>query len=183
MIFQAKRETQAYLEDLASKGKITYTFIFTGLFFTLDLPYPFAGIDYKNRKGSVIGTGNELFSLTHLDDIGAFTAAVLKKPEETKNKVIRIAAENTTANDIIAKFESQTGEKFDITYRPAEKVEAEIAEALKSQNYGVYFANAIGLFTGTGVHSTLWEDLISSAFNLINLLPYNILLSFWILTL
>jgi len=160
--FPTKREVVAYLKELASENKITYTLIFTGisfvysltnqgLIFGLDLPFTVAGVNYKARRADIIGTGENDFSICHLDDVGRFLAAILKKPEATKNKVIRIAGDTLTANTLVEKFGKKIGEKFQVRYRPAEEVERIAKDGLASGDVGVYFDNAIPLFTGTGV--------------------------------
>jgi hypothetical protein len=125
---------------------------FSGLFFTLDLPFPLAGIDYKARKAHIIGTGDERFSLTHLDDIGLFIAAVLKRPEETKNKVIRVAGDTQSAHSILAKFEKKVGQKFKANYQSAIVTKALLKKAIDHKKYNIYFTNAIPCFTGDGVY-------------------------------
>jgi nucleoside-diphosphate-sugar epimerase len=121
------------------------------LFFGLDLPFPVAGVDYKARKADIIGTGEELFSITHLDDIGRFLVAILKKPDDTENTMIRIAGDTQTANALVKKFEKQTGTKFEVSYQDAHQLERELKQALDDKKYDVYFPNAIPMFTGLGV--------------------------------
>jgi nucleoside-diphosphate-sugar epimerase len=125
----------------------------SGLFFTLDLPFPVAGIDHKAHKANIIGTGKELFSLTHLDDIGRFVAAILKKPEETENKVIRIAGDTQSADALVEKFEKKSGKKFKVKYQNAIVLAAALKQARHKDHkkYEFYFTNAIPLFTGDGV--------------------------------
>jgi uncharacterized protein YbjT (DUF2867 family) len=110
-----------------------------------------AGIDYKARKADIIGTGEELFSLTHLDDIGRYVAAVLKRPEETKNKVIRVAGDTQSAHSILTKFEKKIGRKFKVNYQNAVVMKALLKKAVDHKKYNVYFTNAIPCFTGDGV--------------------------------
>lgn len=59
----------------------------------MDLPFPVAGVDYKARNAEIIGTREELFSITHLDDIGRFLVAILKNPEIIENEMVRIAGD------------------------------------------------------------------------------------------
>jgi uncharacterized protein YbjT (DUF2867 family) len=134
-------------------------FNFSGLFFTLDLPFPLAGIDYKAGKADIIGTGEELFSLTHLDDIGRYVAAVLARPEETKNKVIRVAGDTQSAHSILSKFEKRIGKKFKVNYQNAVVMRALLKKAIDHKKYNVYFTNAIPCFTGDGVYPAILEKL------------------------
>jgi nucleoside-diphosphate-sugar epimerase len=123
------------------------------LFFDNTLPYPVAGINFKEHKANIPGTGKELFSLTSREDIGRFVAAILKQPDVTKDKVIRIAGDTVTANTLVEKYEKQLGKKFDVAYRPADEIDRVAQEGLKTGNLGAYFSNRIPLFTGTGVFS------------------------------
>jgi nucleoside-diphosphate-sugar epimerase len=153
-----KRGVALYLKELAEKKKITYTLVFTGLFFGLDLPFPLAGIDYKAKKADIIGSGNEKFSITHLNDIGRFLVAILQAPEETENRMIRVAGDLQTANNLLQKFETKVGEKFEVHYQSAEEVTQACKRAVDTKDYNYYFTNAIPLFIGTGVRM-LWITL------------------------
>lgn len=125
--------------------------IYQGLFFTLDLPFPVAGIDYKARTADIIGDGNAMFSVTHLDDIGRFVAAILKRPEETKNTIIRVAGDTQSANSMLEKFEKKLGTKFKVQHKSVVVETALLKKAVEHKKYDVYFSNAINLFTGDGV--------------------------------
>ena len=150
LIFQAKRDTASYLKELAAAGKITYTLIATGLFFDGGLPYPPCGINFKEGTATIPGTGDEKLSVIDREDIGRFVAAILKKPEETKNKVIRVTGETTTANELVKLYEKEHGKKIKVSYRPADEIDRVAQEGLKSGNLGAYFSNRIPLFQGTG---------------------------------
>jgi len=121
------------------------------------LPFPLAGIDWKAKKADIIGTGDELFSVTHLDDIGRYLAAIFKRPEITENKQVRIIGDTTTANAVLAKFEKKVGQKFEVTRQDAQALHKKIHEALDKQDFGTYFANAIPSFTGLGVSSVTFR--------------------------
>ena len=121
------------------------------MFFGLDLPFPVAGIDYKAKKAEIIGTGKELFSLTHLDDIGRFVCACLKSPEVTKNTCIRIAGDTQSADALVQKLQKLAGGKFDVSYQDAVQLKQTLKKAIDDEDYGLYFSNAIPLFTGSGV--------------------------------
>lgn len=123
-----------------------------GLFFDNDLPYPVAGIQFKEAKAQIPGTGKELISVTDREDIGHYVAAILKHPDITKNTVIRVAGDTVTADDLVNKYEKQLGKKFEVSYRSADEIDQVAQEGLKSGNLGAYFGNRIPLFAGTGVH-------------------------------
>ena len=97
--------------------------------------------------------------MSHLDDIGRFVAACLTTPEITKNACIRIAGDTQSANALVQKFEKGIGKKFEVTYQDADELTRTLKKALEEQDYGVYFTNAIPLFTGTGVCSEFSRQL------------------------
>jgi hypothetical protein len=150
LIFQGKRDTASYLKELAASGKITYTLVITGLFFDNELPYPPAGINFKEASATIPGTGEEKFAITDREDIGRYVAAILKHPKETENAIIRIAGETTTANELIKLYEKQLGKKFNVSYRPADEIDQTAQEGLKTGDLMTYFKNRIPLFQGTG---------------------------------
>lgn len=150
LIFQAKRDTAAYLKELAAAGKITYTLVPTGLFFDGGLPYPPAGINVADGTATIPGTGEEGVSVTHREDIGKYVAAILKHSDITENKIIRVAGDTATTNQLLKLFEKKTGKKFNVTYRPADEIDRVAQEGLKSGDLGTYFGNRIPLFQGTG---------------------------------
>jgi NmrA-like family len=115
------------------------------------LPFPCASVNFKERSANIPGTGDELVSGTSTDDIGRYTAAILKHPEITKNTIIRVAGDTVTSNGVLAKAEKKLGTKFQVTRRSAEEIDQVAQEGLKSGNLGAYFMNRIPLFAGTGV--------------------------------
>lgn len=48
--------------------------------------------------------------------VGTFVAAALAKPEASQNKILKVQSFVTTAKEILAEFEKQTGAKFDAKY-------------------------------------------------------------------
>jgi len=139
------------LKQHSEERRITYSLVYTGLFFALDLPFPIAGIDWKAKKADIIGTGDDLFSVTHIDDIGRYLDAMFKRPEITENKQVRIVGDTSTANAMLEKFEKKVGEKFEVTRQDAQIVFKKLHRALDQRDYDTYFANAIPSFTGLGV--------------------------------
>lgn len=115
----------------------------------MDLPFPCVNVNFKDRTANIPGTGDELISGTSTDDIGRYVAAVLKKPDVTKNTIIRVAGDTTTSNKVLAKAEKKLG-KFTVEYRSAEEIDRIAQEGLKTGDLGAYFGNRIPLFAGTG---------------------------------
>jgi hypothetical protein len=89
--------------------------------------------------------------VTDREDIGRYVAAILKHPDVTKNAVIRIAGDTVTADDLVKKYETKLGKKFDVSYRAADEIDRVAQEGLKTGDFGAYFGNRIPLFVATGV--------------------------------
>jgi uncharacterized protein YbjT (DUF2867 family) len=110
-----------------------------------------AGVNFKEAKAVIPGTGNEIIHITSREDIARFIAAILKHPEITAKANIRLGGQAATAHKLVALYENQLGKKFEVSYRPADEIDKVAQEGLKSGNLGAFFSNQIPLFTATGV--------------------------------
>jgi hypothetical protein len=123
-----------------------------GIFLAVDLPFPTIGVSLREHKAAIPGTGNEPVSLTFTEDIGRYIAAVLKNPDISKNTILRFAGDTGSGNKIVAAAEKHLGLKFEVSYRPAEELDRAAIEAQKTGNFGLFFANRIPYYVGTGVN-------------------------------
>ncbi|EHK99763.1 putative Isoflavone reductase like protein [Glarea lozoyensis 74030] len=80
------------------------------------------GFDVKGKKAVLTGDGNGKISLTGLVDVGKLTVKALLHPEATKNKALKVNSFTTTGNEIVAEFEKQLGEKWDVSYTSFERL-------------------------------------------------------------
>ena len=99
-VFAGKVAAQKYLEGKAKAGEITYTFLANGLYLDWGL---MVGIiaDVKNKKAELYDGGDVPFSVSRTTTVGEAVVTILKKYEETKNKIIRIQEASITQNQII----------------------------------------------------------------------------------
>ncbi|PON23685.1 hypothetical protein TGAM01_v207332 [Trichoderma gamsii] len=112
-LFAPKAEFIEYLKAKQS-ANFSWTGIATSLLFDWGLANGFLEFDLANKTATIWDGGNKKFTLTNEQDLGAATAAVLKKPEETANKYLFISSVETTQNEILAALEEITGAKWTV---------------------------------------------------------------------
>ncbi|KAM0513953.1 hypothetical protein ACHAPE_007308 [Trichoderma viride] len=112
-LFAPKAEFIEYLKAKQS-ADFSWTGIATSLLFDWGLGNGFLEFDLANKAATIWDGGNKKFTLTNEKDLGAATAAVLKKPEETANKYLFISSVETTQNEILAALEETTGTKWTV---------------------------------------------------------------------
>ncbi|UKZ68384.1 uncharacterized protein TrAtP1_009423 [Trichoderma atroviride] len=112
-LFGQKTELIEYLKAKQS-ADFSWTGIATSLLFDWGLANGFLEYDIATKTATIWDDGNKTFTLTNEKELGAATAAVLKKPEETANKYLFISSVETTQNEILAALEETTGTKWTV---------------------------------------------------------------------
>jgi hypothetical protein len=100
------------------------------------------GFDVKSKKAVLTGDGTGKISFTSLeeyaesveippgywafkltfDSVGKLTVKALLHPEASKNRALKVNSFTTTGNEIVAEFEKQTGDKWDVSYTSIERL-------------------------------------------------------------
>ncbi len=75
------------------------------------------GFQIPTKTATIWDSGNEPFTGTNLPTIGLAVASILKHPEETANKYIRVASFVTTQNELLSILEEETSSKWTIVKR------------------------------------------------------------------
>lgn len=96
-IFADRIEIQDKLERLAEEGKITYSSIYNGAFLDWGIN---VGFIFDVNNPFVIDGGDVVFSATSVDSVAQATVGMLHRPEETKNKHLRIEDIKLTQNKL-----------------------------------------------------------------------------------
>ncbi|GAM90678.1 hypothetical protein ANO11243_087230 [Dothideomycetidae sp. 11243] len=123
-LYKQKTEVRDYLTDLANKNdKFAWTAIVCGHFF--DWSPEFLHIWPKEKRGDILDDGETKFSTSTLAQVGRATAAVLKKPDETINKVVYVQSFCTSQNELAKAFEKASGSKFNWSNIKSEEFERE----------------------------------------------------------
>ncbi|KAI5357573.1 Putative NmrA-like domain, NAD(P)-binding domain superfamily [Septoria linicola] len=96
-VFAGKKKTQDYLKT--KEDKISYALVVNGLFLDWGLQVGF----WANFKGAtrVFDGGNEKHSTTTLADVGKTVAAILKKPEDFKNRPVYVQSAAVSQNQLL----------------------------------------------------------------------------------
>lgn len=127
----AKLRIRKYLEGLATEGKITWASLNGGPFFDMWLMKGPAGIDIKNRRARIYGTGDNPLFWTPLPIMAVAVANMLRNPERVSNRAIYICPfEKLSQNLILSTVESVLGTKFDIERVNVKKINENARAAL-----------------------------------------------------
>ena len=162
-LFQGKRDVLDYLTK--SEAKLGWTAIASGPFFDWCLAVGFFKIDVKGRKAMVLDGGEATFPTTNLDTVGVAVARALKR-EDTRNKYLYVRDFMVSPNQIIAEFERQTGEKFEVERMESKPYTEEAQAELKKGNMGALY-NLI--FAQSMAGSPNWKDKKGFANDLLEL--------------
>jgi len=119
-LYGAKNAQRLKLESIG----LPWAVFFTGVFSDWTWYQPFIGMDVKNGKVEVGGSGDELASFVSRRDIARYVVHVLLTLPASKlaGHVFKIEGERTTINRVLEAYEARTGKKLEITRVPLEKV-------------------------------------------------------------
>lgn len=137
---QQKLKVRAALKGVKD---LEYTYVVTGpygdadggLFLGAAPPEAEAGgtFDVKRKRAVILGDGEGKISLTTMRDVGKLVVAALKHPDATKNKALKVNSFTTTPKEIVAEYEKQTGEKWDVSVTNLEDLKKLEEEAWEKQ--------------------------------------------------
>jgi hypothetical protein len=133
-MFKIKR----YLDDQAKAGKLTWTVLACGGFMEFVFGhFPFV-LDFANHKATLYDEGDNRFSSTSLSNIGKAVAGILKNPEETRNRVVRVSEVILTQNMVLGIAQDIKPElKWEVSKIPASTVLQEGLDGLKAGDFSM----------------------------------------------
>jgi hypothetical protein len=70
------------------------------------------GFDVTNHSAIIYDDGTELFTGTTLAGIGEAVVGVLRRPDETANRFVKVLSTMTCQNDLLAAFEEVGGTRW-----------------------------------------------------------------------
>ena len=94
-IFKGKVAVQAALRKEAASSGMTYTLICTGPFLDWGIQVGFL-VSLKDKKTTLVGGGDRVFSSTSLPTIGKAVVSVLNHLEQTKDRAVYVHDTATT---------------------------------------------------------------------------------------
>ncbi|KAL5042155.1 hypothetical protein BDW71DRAFT_211465 [Aspergillus fruticulosus] len=138
--YKGKVAAQELLKSLAAENKISYTIIYNGAFLDWGLTHGFP-IDVSKRTAVLHDGGERVYSTTTQPTIGNAVVSVLAHPEETKNRVVRIAEANVTIKQLLSLAQEVIGDE-DWTVTET-KVDQEVETAWALIKKGVFNAESM----------------------------------------
>jgi nucleoside-diphosphate-sugar epimerase len=88
--------------------------------------------DVQRKSAVLLGDGNGKVAFTTMQDVGRLVVACLQHPAESQDKILIVNSFTATPNEIIAEFEKQTGQKWDVSYTSLEELKKIEQEAWES---------------------------------------------------
>ncbi|KAH7159455.1 NmrA-like family-domain-containing protein [Dactylonectria estremocensis] len=120
---QLKLKVRRYIREHVKKLK--YTFVVTGpyadMFFSLSSDAPEAGgFDTASKRAILVEDGEGKVGFTTMPDVGKAVVAALRHPQESFDKALKVQSFVVTPKQILAEFEKQTGEQWNVSYSSLE---------------------------------------------------------------
>lgn len=115
-VFAPKAAVVARLREFAPEGSasdddMTWTLIAPGCFLDWNIATGFMGINVRARTAAVTSGGDLAAPHTLLRDVARATAAVLRRPAETRNRQVYVQSVVRTQNELIALARRALGEE------------------------------------------------------------------------
>ncbi|KAL4936978.1 hypothetical protein BDV06DRAFT_232900 [Aspergillus oleicola] len=163
-------EIQRYLAEKSETSGIQYTIFAVGLFMEMLFTTPI-GVNFVGRNVALFDNGEQVFSASRMSTVAKAVVASLQKPEETKNRLIRVHDTVLTQRRIYDLAKKWTpGENWNETHLDAEEqVQHALAQlqrnfdpaliprlfvaALLSGNYGSEYKSVDNELVGLGFMS------------------------------
>jgi len=100
-LFAGKAEVAEYIVEKTKTSDLTYTSVYNNAFLDWGLQYDFI-LRISDYQPVIIDDGNLPFSTTTLATVAEAVAAILSKPDETRNRSVFIHDLVTTQNELLA---------------------------------------------------------------------------------
>lgn len=102
--YRTKVQTEQYLEKLAERTGLTYTYIYTSLLLEDGLAMNVFG-DFSARTVNIYDGGDTPFSTTRLSTAARAVVAVLQQSEATRNRAVRVRDISITPNELLRRIQ------------------------------------------------------------------------------
>ncbi|KAF2116036.1 hypothetical protein BDV96DRAFT_631227 [Lophiotrema nucula] len=122
------------LEQAGARTGWKWSAIAPGLFFDFCLSTPFFGIDPKQKKCRLIGSGDIKFSASNFAFIGQALIKLLQNPEEASDRVVFVASFETSLNEILEAQKKVVGQEgWEVSYVDVDEVIATSSKAFQEK--------------------------------------------------
>ena len=137
-VYRQKVQIEDELEQKVKGTQTTYTLVFNNAFLDWALDRSFL-IDVKGKKVEIYDGGNNPFTSTPLSEVAKGTVAVLKHPEETANKGVRLYGISLTQNKLLGIAQRVVGKDgWQITEESTAELEKQSYAALEKDPGNVH---------------------------------------------
>lgn len=102
--YRTKVQTEQYIEKLAERSSLTYTYIYNSLLFEDGLDMIVFG-DFITRTVNIYDGGDTPFSTTRMSTVARAVVTVLKQFEATKNRAVRISDISISPNELLRRIQ------------------------------------------------------------------------------
>jgi nucleoside-diphosphate-sugar epimerase len=120
-----KLKVRAYAKTISPEA-LKFTYLVTGpysdMFFYKTKKEEIGSFDVVEKRAVLLGDGEGKIALTAMADVGRLLVAALQRPAEMQHEILIVNSFTTTPNAILAEFEKQTGENWDVSYTSLEKL-------------------------------------------------------------
>ncbi|KAI1348736.1 hypothetical protein F5Y01DRAFT_208067 [Xylaria sp. FL0043] len=119
-IFEPKRQAQRILEAAveSSNGAIAWTAIIVGAWYDWAIENGQFWIDKKTRTITKFGSGNQKTSISRLDLCGEAVVAVLRAPEQYRNRPAYFQSHSVSTNELASILKEVGGDDWKIVPAP-----------------------------------------------------------------
>ncbi|KAL4874691.1 hypothetical protein BJY04DRAFT_233391 [Aspergillus karnatakaensis] len=125
-VYAPKIDAQELLKKLSGEGKISYTIVYNSAFLDWGLRVGFP-ISPVKKTATLHDGGDRLYSTTTLGAVGKAVVGILSKPEETRNRVVRVSEARLTLKQLLGIAEEVVGADGWTVTEPDTKDEVEKA--------------------------------------------------------
>jgi nucleoside-diphosphate-sugar epimerase len=131
---QLKLQVRRYINEHTQKLRVTYlvTGPYSDLYFGRGFEPKAGTFNVKERKATLLGTGEEKVSFTSMKDVGRLLVAALQTNTTEHERILKVNSFTATPKQILAEFEKQTGAKWEVSYTPLEDLKRAEQEAWKN---------------------------------------------------
>lgn len=122
---QLKLQVRKYIRESTKKLKVTYlvTGPYSDLYFGKSSEPQVGSFDVKERKATLLGTGDGKVSFTTEKDVGRLLVSALKTATIEQERILRVNSFTVTPKEILAEFEKQTGAQWNAAYTSIDELQ------------------------------------------------------------
>jgi nucleoside-diphosphate-sugar epimerase len=133
---QLKLQVRKYIRENTKNLKVTYlvTGPYSDLYFGRS-PEPRAGtFSVKEKKATLLGTGDDKVSFTTEKDVGRLLVAALKTRTNDNERILKVSSFTVTPKQVLEEFEKQTGATWEVSHTSVDDMKKAEQEAWENDS-------------------------------------------------